>query len=185
MPFNDYAYVFDFFDYFWRAENHLEVTAAVLIWSKLSEAEKDAVAVQSASEEVDFLTNYAAKATDKKYEYCKSVMTAISQQDFKIAKLFPADSELLRKLFSERHSNKNFVRDNDITIGCVKRFYNEGAKSFPPVQQACECTTKTILAKGTSEEIDRWLAEEDKSVILQEAWAAGLIEALQACRPSE
>lgn len=100
-----------------------------------------------------------------------------------IAAQFPTKSEPLRKLAIELTGNKNLTRDNDLTIGCLKQYYNQGVRDFELTNQVCSCITATLVEHSTDAELDEWIKEEDKSSLLQKPWAKDLPQAMQRCNP--
>lgn len=179
--FNSHVIYFDFFQNLWNIENHMEVSAATRILNDATGTQKKTAKLQEAKLKSEFLSSYNQKSDDQKGDYCQSILTEMQNNRMDIEKIFPNESKNLQKAFIDQGNNKNFRRDNDLTIGCIKGLYNKGVIDAKVTTQVCTCATNAILAKGTSEEVDEWVATEDKSTILKKPWAQGLVTELQNC----
>jgi len=171
----------NFFKYIWVMDNQLEFSVADALILESPKESRTWYIVKSTLSSNAFNKKFNSKNKAQQISFCKTLWRDIKKSNFDVSKKLPSESKLLREIFLARGAQPNFIRDSNIRSGCAKGYYNNGDRDIELIDLACNCFMDTLVAKGTSTEIDEWISSRNPSDITTLPWAKGLTEEVQHC----
>jgi len=186
VAFPDGAHVFRFFEHFWAARFYEALQGADMVWTRLPAKSRADAKPRFDQETRRVADSFSRPGQQASKAVCNALLDRLASRQPNTDSLNADDAKQLSDVFRRHGGSSHAARDNDFTVGCMKRAYNTGSKDFDGIERQCTCITDAMLASASSEEIDAWLsgsgAGPSEDSLSRQPWFAKFQDKVLACK---
>jgi hypothetical protein len=151
------SYKFEFAKYLWEKSQYRELEISKVIMTHLTSDFSKTIEEYIQKIEAGFITGFAKKTVNQKTTHCANVLKNVMMGKTAYQNVIPQQAPVLRKLFTELVLEKNFERNQDFVVGCMKGVFSKGSKDFLGSKKMCHCMLDTFVKYVSDDDINTYL----------------------------
>lgn len=151
------SYKFEFAKYLWEKSQYKELEASKMILPHLSTEFSKAIEGYIQNTEALFISSFAKKSLEEKTKHCANVLKNVMLGKTSLQNVIPQQAPVLTALFKKVILEKNFERDQEFVVGCMKSVFSKGSKDFLASKKMCHCMLDTFVKYVSDEDINAYL----------------------------
>lgn len=151
------SYKFEFAKYLWEKSQFRELETSKVIMPQLSAEFSKAIEEYIQNTEAQFIQMFSKKSSEDKAQYCANVLKNVMLGKTAYQNVIPQQAPVLRELYKDLTFEKNFVRNQDFVVGCMKSVFSKGSQDFLASKKMCHCMLDTFVKYVSDDDVNSYL----------------------------